>query len=152
MVDTLILTRLLVLVSTAAQPRHIVAIVVKMATVGMIPHQVLRSLPVKQLLHLPIIPSQLLKRAHPPHPLRRRPPQARLPFPVASWSLILPIDVALLNLTHVKTASPFAPPIPIALPENIAGLRMKITVEASPREPTPTLSSPMSSAVVERVN
>jgi hypothetical protein len=71
---------------------------------------------------------------------------------VASWSLILPTDVALLNLTHVKIASPFAPLIPIALPENFAGLLMKTTAEASRREPTATLSSPMSSAVVERVN
>lgn len=137
---------------TAAQPRHIVAIVAKMATVGMILRQVLRRPPVKQLLLLPIIPSQLLKRAHPPRPLRLRPPQARLPLLVASWSLIRPTDVALLNSTHVKTASPFAPPIPIALTENIAGPRMKTTAEASPREPTTTPSSPMSSAVAERVN
>jgi hypothetical protein len=69
-----------------------------------------------------------------------------------TWSLILRTDVALVNLMHVKTASPFVPPIPIALLENFAGLLMKTIAVASPREPTPIQSSQMSSAVAVRVN
>jgi hypothetical protein len=71
---------------------------------------------------------------------------------VATWSLILQTDAVSVNSMHAKTASPFAPPIPIVLLENFAGPLMKTTAVASPRELTPIPSSLKSSAVAVRVN